>query len=82
VGRRGGDFQSDSTKLKGKMTMRKTLLASIFTLLLAASSYAGEMQGGKSDPPAPAPPPTTSGEMQGGLTDIALILLNSVLPLL
>lgn len=63
--------------------MRKTFLASIFTLLLAAFTYAGEMQ----FPVAPPPPPTTNavqvtdGGMECGLTEIALILLNSVLSL-
>ena len=73
-----------------RKTMQRTIRISVLTMLLICPAYAGEIQNGS---PAPPPPtinggeePITNGEMQGGatdeLTEVALNLLASVLPIL
>ncbi len=73
--------------------MRNSLRATILTLLLAASTYAGEMQFPMTPPPPPPAPQsaTTGQEPEGGeiesgqpdtTTQIILTLLNSTLSLL
>jgi hypothetical protein len=67
--------------------MRKAIQVSVLALALSISAYAGEMQCGVTDPPPPpttsaVQEPTTDGEMECGLTEIALTLLNNLLPIL
>ena len=77
-------------------TLRRLLVALVFTFALAIPAFAGEMETGKTPPPAPTA--TTAGEMETGITgqaetgsseataadsatDLALNLLQSVLSL-
>jgi hypothetical protein len=78
-------------------TLRRLLLASVFTLALAIHAFAGEMETGKTTP-SPTSTATAAGEMETGVTgqaetgtseataadsatEVALNLLQSVLSL-
>jgi hypothetical protein len=64
--------------------MRRTIRTSIVLLALCCPALAGEIP----NPPLPQPPPattqepTTDGEIECGLTEAVLGLLDSILPLL
>lgn len=79
----GGSFGQHPYKSERERTMRKTIRASVLVVVLACSTYAGEIQNGTPGTPQsqPVPVSTAQAPAESTTTGILLTLLGSVLAL-